>query len=959
MTKLHQLAKLGQAIWFDYIRRSFLASGDLQALIDEGLRGVTSNPSIFEKAIAGSADYDDALQRLVEEGKTVEEIYEALTLEDIQRAADLLRPVYDETDGADGYVSLEVSPSLAYDTEGTIAEARRLFAALDRPNVMIKVPATPDGIPAIETLIGDGINVNVTLIFSLAHYEVVAKAYIAGLEKLAANGGDPSTGLRRAQSSRSGRGLSKVASVASFFVSRVDAAVDRQLDELIRQSPISNIQSLQGKIAIANAKAAYARFSQIFSAPRWERLEAKGARVQRPLWASTSTKNPLYPDTLYVDGLIGSDTVNTVPPATLNAFRDHGTVALTLESDVDEARAQLAHLAEVGVHLDAVTQQLQDEGVAKFAKSFEALMASIAEKREQLLAGWQHQTASLGSYQAAVDDALAEMKENRIMARIWAHDHTVWKPEPTEITNRLGWLHTAEVMMENLPRLEGLVEAVRAAGYTHALLLGMGGSSLAPEVFRKTFGPSTGSGRGVKEGYLDLAVLDSTDPGAVLAHTERLDLSRTLFIVATKSGGTVETLSFFKFFYNRVVEALGQERAGAHFIAITDPGSELADAASLTAESYRFRAAFLNDPNIGGRYSALSYFGLAPAALVGVDVGLLLDRALAATSGYESCVASGDNPGARLGAILGELAKAGRDKVTFAVSPAIASFGDWVEQLIAESTGKEGKGILPVVGEPLGPPQVYGNDRLFVHLRLDGDAASLTHDAAVATLERAGHPVVRLNLHDRYDLGGQFFLWEMATAVAAHRLGINPFDQPDVEAAKVLARKMVAEYAEKGVLPPGESSPLTAEALNGFLAQAQPGDPATGSGRSYIALQAYLQPTAETDAALAALRLRLRDCYRLATTVGYGPRFLHSTGQLHKGDAGRGLFVQFTADDPRDAPIPDEAGSPDSTMTFGVLKAAQALGDRRALLDAGRRVISFHLGNDVVGGLKRLTESLS
>jgi len=911
----------------------------------------------------------------VEEGKTVEEIYEELALDDIQQAADLLRPVYDATDGADGYVSLEVSPNLAYDTEGTIAEARRLFAALDRPNVMIKVPATPDGIPAIETLIGDGINVNVTLIFSLTHYEAMAEAYIAGLEKLVANGG----------------GLNKVASVASFFVSRVDAAVDRQLDELIRQSPIPNIQYLQGKIAIANAKAAYTRFRQIFSGSRWGRLAAKGARVQRPLWASTSAKNPLYPDTLYVDGLIGTDTVNTVPPATLNAFRDHGTVASTLEVSLDDARAQLARLAEVGVELDAVTQQLQDEGVAKFAKSFESLMATIAEKQERLLAGWEHQTASLGSYQAAVDDALAEMKENRIMARIWAHDHTVWKPEPTEITNRLGWLHSAEVMMENLPRLERLVEAVRAAGYTHALLLGMGGSSLAPEVFRKTFG--------VKKGYLDLAVLDSTDPGAVLAHAERLDLSRTLFIVATKSGGTVETLSFFKFFYNRVVEALGEKRAGAHFIAITDPGSELADAASLTtdaaslttdaaslttdaaslttdaasltAERYRFRATFLNDPNIGGRYSALSYFGLVPAALVGVDVGLLLGCALAASSGCESCVASGDNPGARLGSTLGELAKAGRDKATFILSPAIASFGDWVEQLIAESTGKEGQGILPVVGEPLGPPQVYGDDRLFVHLRLDDDAASsrdvaaasLTHDAALSALEAAGHPVVRLNLHDRYDLGGQFFLWEMATAVAGHRLGINPFDQPNVEAAKVLAREMVSEYMEKGTLPPGESAPLTAEAWSEFLAQVQAGD--------YIALQAYLQPTAETDAALAALRLRLRDHYRLATTVGYGPRFLHSTGQLYKGDAGSGLFVQFTADDAasshdvaaasltRDAPIPDEAGSPDSTMTFGVLKAAQAMGDRQALLDAGRRVISFHLGSDVVGSLEKLAEMLS
>jgi transaldolase len=364
MTKLHELADLGQAIWLDYIRRSFITSGDLQALIDEGLRGVTSNPTIFEKAIAGSTDYDGGLHRLVEEGKTVEEIYEALTLDDIQRAADLLRPVYDQAGGADGYVSLEVSPTLAHDTEGTIAEARRFFAALDRPNVMIKVPATPAGIPAIETLISEGVNVNITLMFSLAHYEAVAEAYIAGLEKLAADGGDPSTG--------SGRGVSQVASVASFFVSRVDTAVDRALEAIGTPEAVA----LQGKIAIANAKMAYARFREIFSGERWERLAAQGARVQRPLWASTSAKNPLYPDTLYVDGLIGPDTVNTVPPATLNAFRDHGTVAPTLEAGLEEARIQLARLAELGVDFDAITQKLQDDGVAAFAKSFESLMAT-------------------------------------------------------------------------------------------------------------------------------------------------------------------------------------------------------------------------------------------------------------------------------------------------------------------------------------------------------------------------------------------------------------------------------------------------------------------------------------------------------------------------------------------------------------------------------------------------------
>jgi transaldolase/glucose-6-phosphate isomerase len=917
MTKLHELNRLGQSIWYDNIRRALLDSGELARLIEAGVSGVTSNPSIFEKAIAGSTDYDDALHELVDAGKGVEEIYEALALDDIGRTADLLRPIFDETEGTDGYVSLEVSPTLAHDTEQTIAEARRLFGALNRPNVMIKVPATAAGLPAIEMLIADGININVTLLFSLARYAEVAQAYIAGLEKLAARGGE----------------LSQVASVASFFVSRVDSAVDQALEE----HPEG--EDLQGKIAIANAKMAYASFGEIFSGKRWEKLATQGARVQRPLWASTSTKNPVYPDTLYVDQLIGPHTVNTVPPHTLQAVMDHGTVAPTLEAGTEEARDQLARLAKQGVDLDAITQQLLEDGVASFAKSFESLMDSIARKRERLLAGWRHQSARLGSYQEAVDEALAEMAENGIVKRIWSHDHTVWKPEPTQITNRLGWLNTAQVMRENIRRLEELTEGVRSDGYTHALLLGMGGSSLAPEVFRKTFG--------VKEGYLDLAVLDSTDPGAVLAFAERLDPARTLFIVATKSGGTVETLSFFKFFYNQVAEAVGVERAGEHFIAITDPGSKLVD----LAERYGFRDVFLNDPNIGGRYSALSYFGLVPAALIGMDLARLLDRALEASTACNSCVEAENNPGAWLGAVLGELAKTGRDKVTFAISPSIASFGDWVEQLIAESTGKEGKGILPVVGEPLGAPDVYGKDRLFLHLRLDGDDSQ---DAAIKALEEAGHPVVRVRQHDRYGLGAQMFMWEMATAVAGQRLDINPFDQPNVEAAKVLARRIVAEYTEKGALPGGEAAPLTADALKGFLEQAQQGDPATGLGRSYIAIQAYVQPTEETDKVLQKLRTQLRDRYKLATTVGYGPRFLHSTGQLHKGDAGNGLFIQLTADARRDAPIPDEAGESDSSMTFGVLKTAQALGDGQALHEAGRRVVRFDLGTDAVGGLGEL-----
>ena len=375
MTKLHELAELGQSIWLDYISRSLIASGELQKLVDQGLRGVTSNPSIFEQAIAGSADYDEDLNRLVSDGKSVAEIYEDLAMADIRSAADILRPVYEKSGGADGYVSLEVNPALAHDTGATIAEARRLFASLERPNVLIKVPATPAGIPAIESLIAEGVNVNVTLIFSLEQYEAVATAYITGLEKLALAGGD----------------VGRVASVASFFISRVDTAVDKALEE------IGNAE-IQGKIAIDNAKIAYSRFREIFSSERWKKLATETARVQRPLWASTSSKNPAYPDTLYVDNLIGPDTVNTLPPATLDDFLDHGKVATTVETDVDEARMRMAEVAELGIDLDAITNKVLDDGVKSFAKSFDALLGSITEKQEKLLWDWQQTSAGFGPH---------------------------------------------------------------------------------------------------------------------------------------------------------------------------------------------------------------------------------------------------------------------------------------------------------------------------------------------------------------------------------------------------------------------------------------------------------------------------------------------------------------------------------------------------------------------------------
>lgn len=929
MAKLHTLARMGQAIWFDYICRSLITSGELKSLIGQGIRGVTSNPTIFEKAIAGSSDYDDDLAALVQDGLSIEEIYECLALHDIARTADLFRKVYDQTDGLDGYVSIEVSPMLAYDTEKSIQEARRLFSTLNRPNIMIKVPATQEGIPAIETLIADGINVNVTLLFSVRRYQEAAQAYLNGLEKLRASGKD----------------IAHVASVASFFVSRVDTALDPELEK-------RSLSDLMGKIAVANAKVAYGLFGEIFSGERWQALEQNGARPQRLLWASTGTKNPKYPDTLYVDELIGPHTVNTLPPATLQAYLDHGKTGSTLDAGLQEAREQIARLTRAGIDLDAVTAKLQNQGVDLFAGSFHSLMDSIAAKRRAIISRRHQMTAALGDLKTRVDARLQEMDKAGVISRIHAHDHTVWSENPREIANRLAWLSLPADILDSADGMEQFARDIASKGYTRALLLGMGGSSLAPDVMRSIFG--------VRQGYLDLVVIDSTDPDFLAAEFQKIDPARTLFIVSTKSGTTVETLSFFKYFYTVTADALGAGNAGDHFVAITDPDSPLVE----TARKYGFRNIFLNDPDLGGRYSALSHFGLVPAALMGADIKSLLDRALIMTENCRagSCTPEGANSGGILGAVLGEAALAGRNKVTFFLSPGIASFGDWVEQLIAESTGKQGKGMVPIVRERPGSPGQYRDDRLFVNLRLEGDH---THDKILDELEKAGHPVVRIRLHDLCDIGGQFYLWEMATAVAGHILGVNPFDQPDVEAAKKRATEAVELFRKTGVLPEpapalqdghisvyGDAQAKTApDALAWFLG---PADKA-----SYVAIQAYLPPSDEIDEALDILCTKIRNTCRIAVMSGYGPRYLHSTGQLHKGDEGKGLFIQITRQVSGDLAIPDKPGSWQSAISFRTLESAQALGDWNALKEKGRKVLRLHiLDKDVPAVLKRIAGAL-
>jgi transaldolase/glucose-6-phosphate isomerase len=984
-SRLHAVYELGQSVWYDNIRRGLIESGDLQRLIDDdAVVGVTSNPTIFEKAIEGSSDYDDALRELVSKGvRDPRKIFEALAVQDIQSAADILRPTYDRTHRGDGYISLEVAPDQANDTQATVADAGRLFASVGRPNVMIKIPATAAGMSAIEQMIYEGVNINITLIFSLAVYEQVTEAYIRGLERRVAEG----------------KPIDQIASVASFFVSRVDTLVDKQLDEKIAATSDPDqqekLRNLRGKAAIANARLAYEKYERIFHGERFAALRQAGGQYQRCLWASTSTKNPSYRDVLYVEELIGPETVDTMPPQTIVAFQDHGVAEVTL-GHYDEARTAMSDLASVGIDMDQVTKQLELDGVKSFYESYSSLLESTAKKTARLAGemgdtqasaetqaaagaagvagaaaaseqGGQpaagaddaHGSARLGPLQGAVEATLSRAQSERFAEHVWKKDPAFWKPNPSEqqeITNRLGWLTVTDTMRDALPRLNDLRESLRADGVRDVVLLGMGGSSLAPEVLRETFG--------VGQGLPHLHVLDSTDPDTISAVERAIDLANSAFIVASKSGGTLETLSQYKYFYAKVSALAPGDaaRAGSHFIAITDAGTKL----DALAQERKFRAIFRNPADIGGRYSALSFFGLVPAAIIGIDVEQLLDRADAMRTACSVATPAERNPGVWLGSILGTGNLHGRDKVTIVVSPPIATFGYWLEQLLAESTGKEGKGILPVEGEALGDPSVYGDDRIFAYLRTDS-GYSAAQDAAIERLEAAGQPVVRLSLRDTWDMSAEFFRWEFATAVAGALMGINAFDQPNVQESKDNTDTILQRYENMHELkqPPATLRTQTGHvslvapgaqderirqaaslqsAFEIYARESQPGD--------YFALLAYIQRTPQTEAALQRIRLRLRDTRHTATTLGYGPRFQHSTGQLHKGGANTGLFLQFVAE------THDDLSIPDAPYTFGTLKAAQALGDLQSLQAHGRRVIRVDLGADIAAGLAEVEQAI-
>ena len=913
-SRLKNINQCGQSVWLDFIRRDLIQSGGLTKLVaEDGISGVTSNPSIFKNAIAASTDYDETMLSLFKNADlSVKSIYEQLAISDIQAAADILRPTYDQTKKIDGYVSLEVPPELARDTVGTITEAKRLWQAVNRPNVLIKVPGTAEGVPAIRELIASGINVNVTLLFSIDAYQKVADAFMEGLE-------------RRVQAQEP---IDHIASVASFFVSRLDALVNKQIDAMTNKTP--ELIALKGKIAIAYSKTAYQRFNAMKETPRYKALAAQGAQAQRLLWASTSTTDPAYPDVLYVESLIGRETVDTIPPQTMNAFRDHGNaVANTLEQNLADAAMSLQTLERYGISLDAATKVLLEEGITLFSEAFNDLLNAVAEKKKTYdatlaLTSKFSVTFSAPEQQAAISQTMLDWQSQNKTSRLWAGDASLWSN--TDEAQWLGWLHIAETEQAQIAQINALASTLQSEGILHVVVLGMGGSSLCLAMLASIFPKVLG--------YPRLHVLDSTDPTQIKQLEAQLDLKKSVFIVSSKSGSTLEPNIFHQYFSARLKTVLGRDQVGDRFIAISDPNTKM----QAIATSENFRACFLGLPSIGGRYSALSNFGCVPAGLMGIDLKDFLQRAVTM---MQACVTNTvqDNPGVMLGIVLGVCANNGKNKVTLITSPEILALGAWLEQLLAESTGKVGKGLIPVDNEPLADPKYYSKDRVFAYIRLDS-APDLQQDAAVDQLEKAGHVVVRLHLASKSYLAEQLFQWEFATAVAGSVMAINPFNQPDVESAKVRALQLAQQFDDKGVAEPSLIASAGKEELRTLLSQIQSGD--------YVDLAAFIEMSDEHQQALQEIRVLIRDSKKVATCLGFGPRFLHSTGQAYKGGPNTGVFIQLTADHTNDLAVPGHR------YTFGFVINAQAEADYEELVKRGRRIVRVNLGGDVKAGLQNL-----
>ncbi len=915
MNKSIALYKHGQSIWFDNIDRSMLKNGWFADQVNQKtFVGVTSNPSIFQNAISHGGSYTLDIQTMAWSGLGTKEIYENLVIADIQSAADLMQPIYTETNGKDGYVSLEVNPLLADETDATISEAKRLWKTVGRDNLMIKIPATIAGISAIKTVISEGINVNVTLIFSTERYMEVIDAYFAGLEDRLSKH-FPIDGIR---------------SVASFFISRMDVMVEDLVGQmkLSKEDRVDLENKVLGKIGIYNAFNAYAAFEESIQSARFQKIAEAGGNIQRPLWASTGTKNEVYSDVLYVDQMILPDTVNTVPPKTLEVWLDHGSIeVITKKSFTEDFQQSVKVLTELEIDLDVIFEDLEKEGVQKFASSQESLFATIENERQRFI-------TQLGMPMGRISQRLAEIEENQFVERFYQPDvslFTTQTDEEQEVLNRLGWINAPDNSRSVVEDGENLLANLLDEGFSHAVVLGMGGSSLAPEVFSQVFMDQTG----IKKQGLSVSILDSTDPEQIIEKLNSIPLRKTLFIASSKSGTTVEMKSLVAYFMDQLIKD-GEKDPGKQFICITDPKTTLEN----FAVEHNFRRVFNADDTVGGRYSALIAFGIIPAILAGIDGYALLDSAASMRDKCGSDIAIRQNPAFVLAAILFEAYSMGHDKLTIIADERFQSFGSWLEQLIAESSGKNEKGLVPVDQEPMVDDSQYSSDRLFYYLRFDGK-----YDSFMTSLQNLGFTVLTSSLLNEYDIAGEMYKWEVAVAGLCCMIGVNPFNQPNVQASKAMATKLIEEFRtsdavksdnllfENDVFSIFSSSISTDEIISDTkllqtLFELNEGD--------FFAINAFLPRISHYEKALYTFRKSLLEEFFIPVTLGFGPRFLHSTGQLHKGGKNNGLFIVLTQDPKIDMEIPGEG------IHFSTLEKAQAIGDIQALESHGRKVVRVH-----------------
>lgn len=924
---LHDLERHGQVVWLSYLRRNLLVDRNFRRLIEEyAVSGVSFDAGLFAHAISGSQEYRAAIERLRARGLSPERILDDLLIEDVCLAAAALREARPAELG--GWVAVGVPPRHRVSVDAIVSWVALLEEATGSDRVLVKLPASAAGLRAVEGVLAAGHSVYVDQIFGLQQLERTLESHARGLGLRLASGGD----------------FESVRFVAAMHLLRIDVAVDELLRDRRREAvgDPDMVESLHGRAAIALGKLAWRRLREWDGEARQAELTAKGARPAWLAWEGTRTLSPARRDVEYLEELIGPRTISVVSRLALGAFRDHGETGATVGRQHEEAREIVDDLRSVGVDPDVLADDLQEAATATREAGGVRMLAALAPDATP----GPRMTIEPGELDARVEDLEREADRLGLARRLWERDPTLWPvgvEDPARIRDRLGWLGLPESMSEEaLPVLGS--RTGDGDSPVSVILLGMGGSSLGAEACRLAFGKRR------------FVVLDTTVPAGVAAVAARADAAGAIFVVASKSGTTIETRALADYFWERADD----EDRGSRWVAITDPGTPLHELARRRG----FQRVWLNPPDVGGRYSVLSYFGLVPMALMGVDIGQVMASAtrMAVVSGAE--IAAAHNPAIRLGLLLTAALDEGRDKLTLLTSPRLAGLADWIEQLVAESTGKQGRGLVPVSREPLGAPESYGNDRLFVQLCLEDDVEDSAQEEVLRRGQSAGAPVVRIRLADPHELGGEFLRWQLAVATCGALAGFDPFDEPDVSGAKVRTRELLAArdttlehpdppLAENKLISlHGDGERLgvpdritePAEVLRACLRGLEPPE--------YLAIQAFLSPEEETWHALQGLRALIRDRTGMAATAAWGPRFLHSTGQLHKGGGDRGVFLQLTSAVSGDLAIPGH------DYSFGTLARAQALGDYRTLRDAGRRVLQVHFGGSTEAGLATLLDEV-